>query len=773
MSLSIEQIKQLILPDSIVTPSTDGQPTWGMYNTGYNLYNLIEEVVDDLDVGTGTLLFNTLVDNLNGTYTWTPISGPSFLINTHAISNPINSIAGMTAKNVQEALQELYTAMFNNLGFSHPAVTMDAFSNTALNIDLLTQVAILDLSAAGSFPFASNFGGVSSIQDWFNIAELYTLVQDQCIGVGPNGDMGTFTGSIITDNVSIKQALQELENAYTVVATASISTYVDNGDGTWDLDNNSLVTPSAVTIDTRADVLPLAPGIQFVHLPLTQGGLPVVVNTTTVQEALEEIKVCCTENATITGPDTTTGTVATTGLATNSGLGLLSAEFTIVDGFVEIEALLNARKPVTTAAGTNPAFTINTAAPGVDKFDLDLSASGSYVPGANVLITPDNIEGAIDIIETELVKTRVQLIGVGATDSDLGAFTGVTITSGLDVKAILQELETAVEAVSHTTSIMTDNADGTYTHNDGLGVLVSIDTNALSSVLSVVGITALNVQDGLAELLATQVVIQTALGTTSGDMGTFTGTTIPDNNSVKQALQFLETAVEAVTYHTTANNGLLVISGGGGDVVRLGGPLINTTTVTTTGFVLDIGTGTVGFHVEDTLANIKGTGAEIETGAILKVKDPNFISGGVYPTTGQVLQIVDKTTAEAEFSAYSLPLGLGTPNQVLATDGVGGSYWKDVGGAVVQKTFADSPYAASWVDHIEPDCTGGNVIINYPSAIANNGNTISILRADNTVNTLTAVPNGAETINGLPNKTIPTQWNVLLVKSNGTNLTWR
>lgn len=92
---------------------------------------------------------------------------------------------------------------------------------------------------------------------------------------------------------------------------------------------------------------------------------------------------------------------------------------------------------------------------------------------------------------------------------------------------------------------------------------------------------------------------------------------------------------------------------------------------------------------------------------------------------------------------------------------------------VIPIVFADSPYTAQWGDDLEVDCTGGDVIINYPTAVNNNGKMISAMRIDASGNTITTEPDGTETINGDPNKTIVSQWDVLLVKSNGTNLTWR
>ena len=82
-------------------------------------------------------------------------------------------------------------------------------------------------------------------------------------------------------------------------------------------------------------------------------------------------------------------------------------------------------------------------------------------------------------------------------------FSGSTITDNQTIKAILQLLETAVEAraTSVTVSEIDDNVD---------------------DVTTAVGI-------------AEQAT----------DLGTFAGTTIADSQTVKQALQALETAVES------------------------------------------------------------------------------------------------------------------------------------------------------------------------------------------------------------------------------------
>ena len=84
-------------------------------------------------------------------------------------------------------------------------------------------------------------------------------------------------------------------------------------------------------------------------------------------------------------------------------------------------------------------------------------------------------------------KAQAAAIGIAGTASDMGPFTGSTISDNVSAKAGMQALETAVE------------------------------TKANASAL---GVTA-----------------------SAADMGSFTGTIIPDNQTVKQAIQALETKI--------------------------------------------------------------------------------------------------------------------------------------------------------------------------------------------------------------------------------------
>ena len=102
------------------------------------------------------------------------------------------------------------------------------------------------------------------------------------------------------------------------------------------------------------------------------------------------------------------------------------------------------------------------------------------------------------------------LSGLAKDSTSLGTFTGTTIADSQTIKAALQALETAVESKGSATS--------------------------LTSLTTAVG--DLNTLSGVAQ--------------NAEDLGTFTGSTIADSQTIKQALQTLETAAEDISAVDTA-----------------------------------------------------------------------------------------------------------------------------------------------------------------------------------------------------------------------------
>ena len=112
-----------------------------------------------------------------------------------------------------------------------------------------------------------------------------------------------------------------------------------------------------------------------------------------------------------------------------------------------------------------------------------------------------NLTNLINANETHIDNVAT-LSGVAKDSTSLGTFSGTTIADNQTLKAALQALETAVESKGSATS--------------------------LTSLTTAVG--DLNTLSGVAQ--------------NATNLGTFTGSTISDDVSVKTAIQALETAVE-------------------------------------------------------------------------------------------------------------------------------------------------------------------------------------------------------------------------------------
>ena len=110
------------------------------------------------------------------------------------------------------------------------------------------------------------------------------------------------------------------------------------------------------------------------------------------------------------------------------------------------------------------------------------------------------------------IDNLATLTGVAKDSTGLGTFSGSTIGDSATIKAALQSLETSLET------------------KGSAGSVTSVSTN-------------------VGDLVTLSGVAQNA-----EDLGTFTGSTISDNVTVKAALQALETAVEAASVVDAGDN---------------------------------------------------------------------------------------------------------------------------------------------------------------------------------------------------------------------------
>ena len=135
--------------------------------------------------------------------------------------------------------------------------------------------------------------------------------------------------------------------------------------------------------------------------------------------------------------------------------------------------------------------------------------------------------------------TIANLLSDVASTTDLGTFSGSTIDNNQSIKAALQALETAIESeASSRATAISDLVDGAPALLDTLNELaaaINDDENFVTTITNLIDANETHI-DNVATL--------TGVLKDSANLGTFDGSTITDSSTIKAALQLLETAVE-------------------------------------------------------------------------------------------------------------------------------------------------------------------------------------------------------------------------------------
>ena len=135
--------------------------------------------------------------------------------------------------------------------------------------------------------------------------------------------------------------------------------------------------------------------------------------------------------------------------------------------------------------------------------------------------------------------TVANLLNDVATTTDLGTFTGATIDNNQSIKAALQALETAIETEStnRSTAInnLVDGAPGLLDTLNEIAAAIGDDENFVTTITNLIDANETHIDN---------VVTLTGVSKDSGNLGTFTGSTIADSSTVKAAIQALETSLE-------------------------------------------------------------------------------------------------------------------------------------------------------------------------------------------------------------------------------------
>ena len=403
--------------------------------------------------------------------------------------------------------------------------------------------------------------------------------------------LATFTGSTISDNVTIKAALQALETKVEAVQTdvdgnesdadtaiAANETHIDNAVTLTGVtkDSTNLGTFSGSTISANGTI---KAGIQeletAVETKLNSSGAKAALDVDHLI-TLSGVSAAADDLGTFTG-----GTISDSGTVKAALQELetkVEAVQTDVDGnesdadtAIALRATINSPTFTGTPAAPTASAGTNTTQLATTAFVTTAVANTiESAPGAldtlNELAAALNDDANFSTTVTNLINANethidnaVTLTGVAKDDTNLGTFTGNTITDNQTVKAALQLLETKVEAVQTDVDGNESDADNAVaaneTHIDNLATLsgVAKDETSLATFTGNTISDSRTVKQALQELEtsleevdANANDITTAVGVAeqATHMGTFSGSTISANGTAKEAIQELETAVE-------------------------------------------------------------------------------------------------------------------------------------------------------------------------------------------------------------------------------------
>ena len=385
-------------------------------------------------------------------------------------------------------------------------------------------------------------------------ADIYTLLGE---GTGDT-NLGIFTGDIITDNTDVRTALQDLETKIEAndqaAATASALTETDGN-----VDSLIVLTGVAENVEdlgtftgsTIADNSTIKPALQALETEVETKATTATVNTLTTR--VGDINSLTGVSANATNLGTFTG-------------GTIDDTVTIKAALQALETAIEAE---TVARGVAITNLVDGAPDALNTLNELAAALNDDANAASTLTT------AINANETH-IDNLATLTGLNKDTTDFGTFSGSTLTDNSTLKSILQDIETAHEetdanadslvaltGVAENAEVFSPtggDADFTGTTLGGvdytvksalqaLGTKADSNASAITSEASTRASADTTLTNNLAETDANtdSLIALSGVDENAENLGTFTGSTIADNQTIKAALQALETACELST----------------------------------------------------------------------------------------------------------------------------------------------------------------------------------------------------------------------------------
>jgi hypothetical protein len=335
-------------------------------------------------------------------------------------------------------------------------------------------------------------------------------------------NLGTFTGSTIADNQSVKQALQALETSLETMALSATVTEID-------ANVDDLISLTGIAENTA-------------NLGTFSGST--IADSTTIKAALQALETKAEANATAVALKAPIASPAFTGTITAAQTG------NIIPFYFDNQA---AFPSATTYHGAIAHSHADAA--------MYYAHGGAWAKLAN--------DSVVNLIEID-VNDLIALTGIAENVQNLGTFSGSTINDSVTIKTALQTLETAVETKSPTNSPTFTGTPAAVTAAPATSTTQLATTAFVQQEISSLidsSPSALNTLNELAAALGDDANFSTTvtnlinanethidnMATLTGaakdalHLGAFSGSTISDNQTIKAAIQALETKAEANT----------------------------------------------------------------------------------------------------------------------------------------------------------------------------------------------------------------------------------
>ena len=270
--------------------------------------------------------------------------------------------------------------------------------------------------------------------------------------------------------------------------------------------------------------------------------------------------------------------------------------------------------------------------------------------------------------------TVANLLSDVASTTDLGTFTGSTIANNQSIKAALQSLESAIEteASNRATAIsnLVDGAPALLDTLNEIAAAIGDDDDFITTITNLIDANETHIDN---------VVTLTGVSKDAANLGSFTGSTISDNSTLKAALQLLETSLET----KAATAVVTEIDGNVDDLISLSGVAENATGLGTfTGSTISDGA-----NIKDALQDLE-TAAEAAAAGSAVADRTKTITGDADTTHYITFVADDNSTATAE-TVYTDGGITYNPSSNLLTLGTGNLTTLQLGGVAVTATAAE------------------------------------------------------------------------------------